>query len=117
MYQVHTLAGLCRFIAVPYYSMVHTVTVTGSYSVHTGMNSVHTTSHNSRCSMPDSDMEWLHIRHISHIGPMYGPHVIMSSFFKVLVTLSTVPVTSKQLFFVVLPNDRDAHTSMLKRFQ
>ncbi len=43
MYRVHT--GLCRFIAVPYYSMVHT----GSYSVHTGMNSVHTTGHDSRC--------------------------------------------------------------------
>ncbi len=36
MYLVHTC--LCRFIAVPYYSMVHT----DSYSVHTGMNSVHT---------------------------------------------------------------------------
>ncbi len=43
MYQVHT--GLCRFMSVPYYSMVHT----GSYSVHTGtsMNSVHTTGHDS----------------------------------------------------------------------
>ena len=46
MYRVHT--GLCRFIAVPYYSMVHT----GLYSVHTGMNLVHDTTghdHDSRC--------------------------------------------------------------------
>ncbi len=44
MYQVHT--GLCRFITVPYYSMVHT----GSYSVNIGMNLVHwhTTGHDSR---------------------------------------------------------------------
>ncbi len=46
MYRVHT--GLCRFIAVPYYSMVHT----GLYSVHTGMNLVHTVAtragHDSR---------------------------------------------------------------------
>jgi len=42
MYRVHT--GLCWFIAVPYYSMVHT----GLYSVHTGMNLVHTTGHDSR---------------------------------------------------------------------
>ena len=43
MYRVHT--GLCRFIAVPYYSMVHT----GFFSVHTGMNYVHATGHDSRC--------------------------------------------------------------------
>ncbi len=44
MYRVHT--GLCRFIAVPYYSMVHT----GSYSVQTSINSVHTIGHDSRCA-------------------------------------------------------------------
>jgi hypothetical protein len=44
MYQLHT--GSCRVIAVPYYSMVHT----GSYSVHTGMNSAHTIGHDSRCN-------------------------------------------------------------------
>jgi hypothetical protein len=41
-----TSTGLCWFIAVPCYSMVHT----GSYSVHISMNSVHTTGHDSRCA-------------------------------------------------------------------
>jgi hypothetical protein len=53
MYRVHTC--LCQFIAVPYYSMVHT----GSYSVHTSMNSVHTTSHDSRCGRTEcSDLQY-----------------------------------------------------------
>ena len=42
----HTaINGTCRFMSVPYYSMVHT----GLFSVHTGMNFVHTTGHDSRC--------------------------------------------------------------------
>ncbi len=58
MCRVHT--GLCRIIAVPYYSMVHT----GLYSVHTGMNLVHTTGHDSRCFLDSiaSDLFWIVVK-------------------------------------------------------